>query len=64
MQIKWEEKNACTSTDDIFSSKSLHIPFFCSNFGRRLAYGNSPEITFALTSELQLNGTKNSFIQA
>ena len=32
----------------------------CSNFGRRLAYGNSPEVTFARLCEFQALAYKNS----
>ena len=32
----------------------------CSNFGRRLACGNSPEVTFARLCEFQALAYKNS----
>ena len=38
--------------------------FFCSNFGRRLAFGNSPEATFALLCKRQSFNRKNSLVQA
>ena len=41
----------------------LCISKICSTFGRRLAYGNSPESTFAKRSELQIN-RKKSLIHA